>query len=270
MMPVGEERLAGVGRQVGPQPALLGRACRAAAGDLAAVAVQHDDVPGAQVVAVVARARRAGRRAEVGEVGSGLPGVLVVAERRARAGRVPAPGGRVAAGEGRGIGHRVGVVAEREDRAGEAVEQAGGGLVAVVVAGGDVTGADEDGRPRGGRHGRGRRRSHRSSVVHPPLRPSERDCRRPDGAHPRRFRPCPPSRRPPVSSLRDWEIERGLAMAWGGDEANLWPACRLGDGCRRAQLHGARPRRERRVRGLIADGEQREDVLGASPVARPA
>ena len=54
--------------------------------DLGAVAVQDDDVPGAEVVAVPALARVAGRVAEVGEVRHGARRlVLVVADRRPRA-----------------------------------------------------------------------------------------------------------------------------------------------------------------------------------------
>src|SRR6266498_1162262 len=53
MMPVGEGAADSVCREVAPEPDLLGRA-DAAPIHIRAVAVQHDDVPRAEVVAVVA------------------------------------------------------------------------------------------------------------------------------------------------------------------------------------------------------------------------
>src|SRR3989304_5492018 len=88
----------GGGREVGAQPALLGRAGAAAAGG-AAVRVERDQVPGADVVAVVALAAVTGRPAlvagavEVVEEARRAGGeVLVVADRRARDALDTAPG----------------------------------------------------------------------------------------------------------------------------------------------------------------------------------
>src|SRR3989449_1558800 len=68
-------------------------------GDKGVAAVQHDDVPGSEVVAVVAQPRGARGRSEIVEVADGGRArvVLVVAERRAGAGLVAAPAGIVAA-----------------------------------------------------------------------------------------------------------------------------------------------------------------------------
>ena len=118
---------------------------RVAAADLRALGVQHHDVPGSEVVAVVAVRRRAGRGSEVGVVAGGIGRVVVVVPGggpRARA--VPSPGRAVAGVE---LGQRarvVDVVAQREDGAGDAVEQRRGLLVVVAAALRDVAGADED------------------------------------------------------------------------------------------------------------------------------
>src|SRR2546430_2426441 len=75
VVPQREYALLGGGREVGLEPGLLRRArgCR----DEARVAVQHDDVPGAQVVAVVSLGGVACGRPEVAEV-SGRRGARVV------------------------------------------------------------------------------------------------------------------------------------------------------------------------------------------------
>src|SRR5213596_3394060 len=104
------------------------------------VAVQGDDVPVAQVVAVVALGGIARRRAEVAEVAGG-PGcvVLVVAGYRLGAGFVPAPGRVVAIGvvAARGVG--VGVVPGHEHGARDGVEQVRGEGVPVPGAIGDIS-----------------------------------------------------------------------------------------------------------------------------------
>src|SRR5688572_12738630 len=66
VMHVGEGAGRGMGGEVAAQPLLLGRA-----GTHADVAVEHDDVPGPEVVAVVARGGVAGGTAEIVEVGRG-------------------------------------------------------------------------------------------------------------------------------------------------------------------------------------------------------
>src|SRR5512143_2188449 len=71
-VPIGQRALLGVGRQVGTQPRLLRRA-----GAHVHLAVQRNDVPVAQIVAVVAPSRRPRGVAEVGEVARGAGGVVV-------------------------------------------------------------------------------------------------------------------------------------------------------------------------------------------------
>src|SRR5207244_12739678 len=83
--------LLGARREVRLEPRLLRRAD--GRGHVGVVAVQYDDMPGAEVVAVVALAGRASRGAEVIEVarGRGARIVLMVAHRRVRAGLVTTP-----------------------------------------------------------------------------------------------------------------------------------------------------------------------------------
>src|SRR5207249_5063639 len=137
------------------QPLLLRRA--GGHGDAGAAAVQHDDVPGAEVVAVVALRRIAGGGAEVAEVPRGA-GCLVIAlpRGRLRAGLVPAPG-RVVALVLRRRAAVISVVAGREDGPWDPVEQVGGGVVvAGLVATRDVARAHQ--RRRAGGRGGARRR----------------------------------------------------------------------------------------------------------------
>src|SRR2546423_690282 len=103
-----------------------------------------------------------GRRAEVAEIprGGGARVVLVVAGDRTRAGQVPSPAGPVAVLVLCGRATRHGVVAQREDRARNGVEQRGGRLVVAAVAARDVPGAHERHRARG-RRGALRRRPER-------------------------------------------------------------------------------------------------------------
>ena len=165
-------------REVRAQPLLLRRA-----GVHRHVVVDHDDVPLAQIVAVVALRRVTRRCAEVAEVPGGTRRVvLVVADRRPGAGFVSPPGGVVA---GRVIGRRailVGVVAQREHGAGNAVEQGGGRFVAARRARRDVARSDQghraaagdgDGRgpalPLARRRDRGRARRqgrHQAAAAH--------------------------------------------------------------------------------------------------------
>src|SRR5437879_10611070 len=93
-MHIGERATLRARGEIGAQPLLLRRAR-----GLRDVAVKGDDVPVAQVVAVVALRRIARGRTEVAEIAGG-PGraVLVVAGDRPGARLVPAPGGGVAVG----------------------------------------------------------------------------------------------------------------------------------------------------------------------------
>jgi hypothetical protein len=101
-----------------------------AAADRVAVAVENDDMPGAEVIAIVPLVGVSGGRAEVLVVAGGSRGVVVVvAGGRASAGLVTAPGRRVALGELAGCAVLIGVIAGGEHRAGDAVQQVGGGLI---------------------------------------------------------------------------------------------------------------------------------------------
>ena len=138
----------GVRGEIVDQPLHLRRAGAAAAGDAAAVAVEHDDVPvRADVVAVVRRCRGPPAcGAEVAEVAVEVAGVpVVVAGRRPRAGLGgAAPARVVAVRELGGRAVRVDVVAERVDAAVDAGDERAGGLVAAAGAVGDVADADDD------------------------------------------------------------------------------------------------------------------------------
>ena len=115
------------GRQIGPQPLLLRRPCLAATAvpQPGALAVQDDDVPVAEGVAVIATRRSIACRAdlhtdtvEVIEVGRGIRrGEVMVASRRTCACFMTTPGRVVAVGELRRGTALVRVIAEREHRA---------------------------------------------------------------------------------------------------------------------------------------------------------
>ena len=125
--------------EVRGEPALLRRAALAAAGG-AAVGVQDDDVPVAEVVGVVARAREAEVRDRSVRVAGA---VLVIAECGARPAAEPAP--RVAVAEllcGSALVHRV---AEDSDGSGDPGDERGGPFVTRRAAGGDVAGGDQRG-----------------------------------------------------------------------------------------------------------------------------
>src|SRR4051794_9476919 len=88
--------------------------------DSVAVAVRNHDVPIAEFVTVVPRARIAGRGAEVAEVPvCVLDGVLVIPHRWMRSVSELAPGRVIAIFEFRDAARLVGVVAERCDNAWE-------------------------------------------------------------------------------------------------------------------------------------------------------
>ena len=138
VMHIGERATLRARGEIGAQPLFLRRAR-----GLRDVAVEGDDVPVAQVVAVVALRGIARRRAEIAEVPRRAGrAVLVVAGDRPGARLVPAPRGVVAVGV---IGARpagIGVVARQEHGAGDRVEQVCGEGVAVAGAVCDVAGAD--------------------------------------------------------------------------------------------------------------------------------
>ena len=109
-VPVGEDAVGLVRVQILLQPFHLRRAFARGRG-----AVQRDDVPGAEVVAVVAEAGRSGILAEIGEVGTAFVGdEIVVSDRRTRPFLVPSPCRFVAVGEVLGRTGLVGVISGGE------------------------------------------------------------------------------------------------------------------------------------------------------------
>src|SRR5205085_4576139 len=166
VVPQREHALLGGGREVGLEPGLLRRAggCR----DEARVAVQHDDVPGAQVVAVVSLGRVSRGGAEVAEVPGrrGARVVVVIADHGVGARLVAAPARIVTVliGGGRPVG--IGGVAQGEDGARNAVEQARRRFVVGAIAARDVARTHQ--RHRGYRlrdRDRGRGGAHRPVLV---------------------------------------------------------------------------------------------------------
>src|SRR5436309_1207748 len=130
LMPVGEHVAALMRGQVCPQPLFLWRTSLAPAdAGLSTFGVEHDDVPGTEIVAVVAlTCRRAPRwvaRRDIAEVPviTGRAGrrVVVVAVRRFHPSLVPSPCRVEAVREFTGRAVRIGVVAERKHRAGDAI-----------------------------------------------------------------------------------------------------------------------------------------------------
>src|SRR5207302_2233506 len=137
-----ERALPRVGREVGLEPQVL---CRAGTeGDEAAVRVQHNDVPGSEVEAVVAQAPPPRAVAEVVERAIGRAGVvLVIAQRVVSAGSVTAPGRIVAvlvAGRA-AVWERV--VPQRQHGAWDRIEDASRELVPVGAAARDVPGGEQ-------------------------------------------------------------------------------------------------------------------------------
>src|SRR5262245_39766637 len=128
MVPVGEYAGSRIGRQVGAQPLLLWRSCLTA--DKRTIAVEHDNVPCPEVVAVIALVRVPGGGAEIIEVALGARRIiLMVTGRRACTRQVTTPRGIVAIGV---LGIRaVGVhrIAEGRNRPRDSVEQGGGVLI---------------------------------------------------------------------------------------------------------------------------------------------
>src|SRR5262249_35929828 len=131
------------------------------------VAVERDDVPVAEVVAVIAAARGAGVLAEVPEVAARTGRVVIVVPgRRPRAGPVTPPGGSIVV-RVVGVGAvRIGVVPGGDHRAANPVEQFRRELRAGTAAG-DVARADEHFAParRGLRCRRRRRRDPRRGYF---------------------------------------------------------------------------------------------------------
>src|SRR5207248_574089 len=98
VVPVGKRAGRRIGSQIGAQPLLLRRTTLAAAHH-GAVTIDHNDVPGSQIIAVVAARRVTGCRTEVAEVAGCAAGeIFVVAKGRVGAGFAATPGGIITVG----------------------------------------------------------------------------------------------------------------------------------------------------------------------------
>ena len=152
-MPVGERAALGARRQVGAEPLLL----RGTDGHVQ-IAVEHDDVPIAQLIGVIALARVPCRDAEIVEIArrSGHV-VFVVAGNRVGAPLVAPPRGRIAAAVVPRSSGGVRIVTEREYRTRDAVEQFRRRRRIPAAAGGDVPRTDKDLRRACGLDERGER-----------------------------------------------------------------------------------------------------------------
>ena len=144
LVPVGEGAGGGMGREIGAQPFFLRRSGFAAA-DILTFAVEHDDVPGSEFVAVVTGLLVARSCSEIVEIGCRTSGMkLMIARGRPRAGFYATPG-LVVADEilFRAIG--IGQVADSHDGAGELDKQFCRGFGASkIFAISDVTRANQD------------------------------------------------------------------------------------------------------------------------------
>ena len=144
LVPHGRDTGARVGREVCTQPGHLFGA--GATAHLGAVGVEVVHAPGSQVLRVPALARRAGPRAEVGEVGGRAGTVVVVVAGDGRGPQTPpAPRRSVAVAELGRRPVRVGDVARRKHPARDAVEQVRRAVVTGAAAGGDVARAHQHG-----------------------------------------------------------------------------------------------------------------------------
>src|SRR6266851_5507312 len=143
-VPVGEGAGGGMRGEIGAQPFFLRRTGFAATVVLAP-AVQHDDVPCSEVVAVVAGLWVAGSGAEIIEVRRGAGGTkFMVAGSRTRAGFRAAPR-LVVAGEIFLAAAGVGKIADGHDSAGDFVEELCRGFrTREILAIRDIARADED------------------------------------------------------------------------------------------------------------------------------
>src|SRR5438552_9718955 len=143
VVPVRERASRRVRGEIGAQPRFLGRS-RATAADEDAVAVQRDDVPAAEVVAVPTLRGIPGNRAPVAEVAAwALIAVVMVPWGWTCSGLELAPARLVARGELSRGAVFVGEVAERGDRPGDLGNERRGRLVPGSSAVSDIAGRDQ-------------------------------------------------------------------------------------------------------------------------------
>lgn len=225
--------------QVGLEPLFL-RGASLAASDLAAVAVDRDDVPSAEIEAVVA-ARRVGGGTEVVEVVRSPGGpVVVVARDRVDPGLERAPGAVEQVGVVAGGAGAVRDVAQGQHARGvERLDDGRGLLVAARGAGAvpdDVTGRGDGGRR--GECGCNRGDGRRPSRRRPRRRRGRRGSDRRGEGHHQRDAGCEHWQRVPHPNHLRWSVDGQCPrpastyistrfwLSWsGGQVADLWP-CR--------------------------------------------
>src|SRR6267154_195596 len=145
-VPIGQLARGRMGGEIGAQPFFLGRTGFTAA-DILAFAIQHNDVPGSQFVAVVAGLWVTGGGAKIVEVRGGAGSMkFVIAGGRPGTGFCATPS-LVVTDEILLAAIRIGEVADSHDGAGELVEELGGGFGAgKILTIGDVASTDENRR----------------------------------------------------------------------------------------------------------------------------
>src|SRR5713226_8312189 len=133
-----------MGGKIRAQPFFLGRT-RFTATDILAFAIQHNDVPGSQFVAVVAGLWVTGSGAKIVEIRCPASGMKLVIAYCGAGARFYATPGLVVADEILLAAIRIGEIADGHDGAGELVEELGGGFRAgKVLAIGDVASTNEN------------------------------------------------------------------------------------------------------------------------------
>jgi hypothetical protein len=133
--------------KIAPQPGFLRRAAVTATHGLdPAIGVQHHDVPVAQIVTVVAFAGGTRLRTPIFEITDGGAIVIFVTSQCGlRAVLEPAPGLLIAVPKLIGASSLVSQIPSSKDRAGNLLNQPGGGLGALeMLAAGDVARANQE------------------------------------------------------------------------------------------------------------------------------
>ncbi len=210
---------------------------RAAAAHAFAVGVEDQDVPRAHGRAVPGPAIRPRRRSEIIDVArraGGLPVMVPGDWQRPRA--VASPRGAVAVAELGRAATLVGVVARREDRARDGVEQPRRRIVRVAVTAADVAGADQDRRLAGNQD----RLDRTSRPEWCPAGQPWSDCRRDEDGHDHGEDP-----RGQDEGDRSSEWAHRLKASRGPRPACFAPGCWHGDVSRRVAQRAAIPGRRR-------------------------
>jgi hypothetical protein len=145
LVPIGQGASDRVSGEIGAKPFFLGRT-RFAAAYVFAFAVEHDDVPRTELVAVVAKLRISHGSTEVIKIRGRAGGVKFMIAGRGTRTRFYAAPGLVVAFEIFLAAIGISEVPRSEDRTGSFLEQLGGGFCAgEIPAIGDVARTDEDG-----------------------------------------------------------------------------------------------------------------------------